>query len=201
MWWEAIDAGDDIVLIYHPVWQDERHPVPLLHWIYYIYRAIVYGMPVRDIEYIQININRDDGSIQKIRYEGSTATSYDQPLTEHIHVIIERSVIGYREMARMQNNTFRVRNIQIAGPVLTFGVATWSHQLILLENGAGTYTIPISMPLEHLTEENYTKHKLARRSQGDFVTQEGAVGRSAKMVVKIIFMGLPFLISKVRHER
>ena len=46
-----------------------RHPAPLLHWIYYVYRAIVYGMPVRDIEYIQINITRRDGLIQKILYE------------------------------------------------------------------------------------------------------------------------------------
>ena len=57
------------------------------------------------------------------------------------------------------------------------------------------------MPLEHLTERNYTTYKLARRSQGDFATQEGVIGRAAKMVVQTIFMGLPFLISKVRHER
>jgi hypothetical protein len=32
MWWEAIDAGDTVALVYHPVWQDERHPILVLHW-------------------------------------------------------------------------------------------------------------------------------------------------------------------------
>lgn len=201
MWWEAIDAGNDIVLIYHPVWQDERHPAPLLHWIYYVYRAIVYGIPVRDIEYIQININRSSGSIQKIRYEDSTASAYDQPFAQHVQIIIERSGADFKETARLQNSSLRVKNIRLSGPALTFAIATWSHQLVLLENGGGIYTVPVPMPLEHLKEGDYVKHKLARRSQGDFETQEGMIGRAAKRVVQTLFLGLPHLISKVSHGR
>lgn len=76
MWWEAIDTGDSIALVYHPVWQDERHPVPALGYIYSIYRAIVYGIPLRDIEYIQINVAYSDGRISRVRYEGSSSTFY-----------------------------------------------------------------------------------------------------------------------------
>ena len=168
MWWEAIDAGDAIALVYHPVWQDERHPAPLLHWLYYAYRAIVYGMPVRDIEYIQINISRADGRIQRVRYEGSTATAYNQPIAEHIRITIDRSGAEYTETATLPDEQPRVRPVQVAGPRLSFGIATWSHQFILLENCADSYTVPVPMTLVYLTEENYAKHKLARRSQGDF---------------------------------
>ena len=199
MWWEAIDAGDAIALVYHPVWQDERHPAPLLHWLYYAYRAIVYGMPVRDIEYIQINISRADGRIQRVRYEGSTATAYNQPIAEHIRITIDRSGAEYTETATLPNEQPRVRPVQVAGPRLSFGIATWSHQFILLENCADSYTVPVPMTLVYLTEENYAKHKLARRSQGDFATREGLVGRTAKSVIRTVMLGVPYLLSQLRY--
>jgi len=35
IWWEAVDVGNFIGLVYHPVWQDERHPKPILHnWVF-----------------------------------------------------------------------------------------------------------------------------------------------------------------------
>lgn len=199
MWWEAIDAGDAIALVYHPVWQDERHPVPLLHWLYYAYRAIVYGVPVRDIEYIQINVNRSDGSIQRVRYEGSSSSAYDDAIAEHLYITVDRHGSGYRETAVLPQKEPRLRNVQITGPRLRFGITTWSHQFALLENGENTYTVPVTMPLAYLTDEDYAKHKLARRSQGDFATQEGIVGRAAKAVIRTVMLGMPYLLSQLRH--
>lgn len=199
MWWEAIDAGDAVALVYHPVWQDERHPDPLLHWLYYAYRAIVYGMPVRDIEYIQINISRADGRIERVRYEGSTAAAYDQPIAEHIRITIDRSGAEYTETATLPNNETRARPVRVAGPRLSFGITTWSHQFVLLEEAVGSYAVPVPMPLAYLTEENYAKHKLARRSQGDFVTREGAVGRTAKSVIRTVMLGPPYILSQLRY--
>lgn len=112
MWWEAVDNGDSIVLVYHPVWQDERNPLPLLHWMYYAYRTIVYGIPVRDIEYIQININRATGLIDRMRYEGSTAGDYNVPMAQHIRVVIDRADGDYIETATLPNNDIRVRSLQ-----------------------------------------------------------------------------------------
>jgi hypothetical protein len=193
MWWEAIDAGDSLALVYHPVWQDERHPMPLLHWIYYAYRAIVYGVPVRDIEYLQINISRSDGLIQRIRYETSSAASYGQSIVEHVRIIIDRDGTEYMETATAPDNAPIVRSISAISPPLKFGIATWSHQFVLLENSVGDYTVPLAMPLEYLTEANYRKYKLARRSQGDFATTESIVGRTAKVVMRTMMLGLPYL--------
>ena len=201
MWWEAVDTGDSTILVYHPVWQDERNPLPLLHWIYYAYRTIVYGTPVRDIEYIQININRATGLIDRIRYKGSTAADYNVPMAQHIRFVIDRADGDYIETATLPNNNMRVRSLQLASTRPIFGIATWSHQFVLLENGAADYTIPVSMPLEYLTEENYAQHKLARRSQGDFATREGIVGRTAKSVMQIVMLGPPYLFSKLRYDK
>jgi hypothetical protein len=157
-------------------------------------------MPIRDIEYIQLNINRSDGSIQRVRYEGSSATSYDDSFAEHIHITIDQHGPAYIETATIPNNEPRVRPIRIAGSRLHFGIATWSHQFVLLEDSAGHYTVPVLMSLEYLTEENYTKYKLARRSQGDFATTEDIVGRAATTFIRTAMLGLPYLLSRVRHE-
>lgn len=169
MWWEAIDAEDSIALVYHPVWQDERHPSPVLHWIYYVYRAIVYGVPVRDIEYIQINVNRSDGSIQRVRYEGSSARSYEDWFSEHRYVTIDRVGAQYIETGTTkQNSKPTTRTVRVTSPQLQFGIATWNHQFVLLAGSTEQYTVPVNMPLEPLAEEDYVRYKLARRSQGDF---------------------------------
>jgi hypothetical protein len=201
MWWEAINAKESIALVFHPVWQDEQNPIPIYHWIYYVYRAIVYGVPVRDIEYIQINISRSDGLIQRVRFEGSSSISYDESIAEHIRITIDRHGAEYTETAIIPNKGTFIRPIQISDSRLKLGIATWSHQFTLLEDSTDKYTVPVIMPLEYLTEENYAKHKLARRSQGDFATKEGIVGRAAKSIVRTVILGLPYPLSKIFYPK
>lgn len=200
MWWEAIDSGDDVVLVYHPVWQDERHPSSLLHWFYYVYRAIVYGIPVRDIEYIQVNISLRSGTIRRLRYEASTASYYSQAISQHIKVTLARSATGFEERALMPDGTLRQRAIRSPQPPLTFGITTWSHQFSLLDDTPGAYTVPVTMPLAPLSDADYAKYKLARRSQGDFATPEAMISKIAKGIVQAVFLGPPYLISRLRNE-
>ena len=197
MLWEAVDAGDSIALIYHPVWQDERHPSPILHWIYYAYRAIVYGVPVRDIEYIQVNVSKAGGFIKKIRYEGSSSSIYNSWLVNHTMVTIEKNGDIYVETVISSGIPAHVNDVQIIGPNLGFGIESWSHQFKLLNNNSRSkYTIPVTMPIKPLTETDYAKYKLARRSQGDFVTEDSIIGRSAKSVMGILVLGVPYIVSK-----
>lgn len=196
MWWEAIDTDDSIALVYHAVWKDERHPVPILHWIYYFYRAIVYGIPVRDIEYIQINVNRSDGLINRVRYEDSSATSYEDATGRHIQITIERRHQDYIETRTFSTKEQKTKHIKLCQP-LVFGIATWGHQFVLIADSASHYTIPVHMPLEYLTEHNYTGYKLARRSQGDFATDESVLGRIATSIFRIIVLGPFYILSSI----
>jgi hypothetical protein len=188
MWWEAIDAGDTIALIYHPVWQDEVHPIPWVDKLYRIYRAIYYGTPVRDIEYIQVNIRRRDGLIQRIRYEDSSADSYYAPISSHRPVTINRDGCDYVE----QSN--RSKKVLVSGDQIYLGIATWSHQLTLLDDNNYGYTIPGSMPLMYLHEEDYKEYRLARRSQGDFKTRENIFSKITKIILVLAVMSLPYII-------
>jgi hypothetical protein len=200
MWWEAIDSAGAIALVYHPVWQDERHPVTILHWVYYIYRAIVYGIPVRDIEYIQINIRRSDSLIQRIRYEGNTALSCNEWYGKHTFITINRQGSQYVKTTTV-NNSSNAQAVQIDYPTLNLRIATWSHQFDLIENENKKGLYAIQMPLEYLTEEKYRKYKLARRSQGDFATKESIVGRVAKSIISVVILGVPYLLSQLRTDK
>jgi len=188
MWWEAIDAGDTIALIYHPVWEDEVHPIPWVDKLYRIYRAIYYGTPVRDIEYIQVNIRRSDGLIQRIRYEDTSADSYYAPMSDHRPVIISRDGSGYVEQSNQS------KKVSVDGAQISFGIATWSHQLTLLKDNNHRYTIPINMQLAYLYEEDYKRYRLARRSQGDFITRENFLGKTTKVILISTAMILPYMI-------
>lgn len=201
MWWEAIDADDSIALVYHPIWQDEWHPSPVLHWIYYIYRIIVYGIPVRDIEYIQINVNRSDGIIQRIRYEGSFSKSYGDWINEHRYITINRIGSQYIETTHATRNSKpQDRTVKISGSRLHFGIATWSHQFVLLEGNPQQYIVPVHMALAHLSEDDYTRYKLARRSQGDFVTKESIVSIVAKSIIRTLILGLPYIFLQFTYR-
>jgi len=194
MWWEAIDAGDTIALIYHPVWQDEVHPIPWVDKLYRVYRAIYYGTPIRDIEYIQVNIRRSDGLIQRIRYEDTTATSYYAPTSDHRPVIINRDGYDYIEQSN-QSKKFSVN-----GAKIRFGIVTWSHQLTLLEDNNHSYIVPVNMQLVYLHEEDYKSYRIARRSQGDFVTRESFLGKITRIVLIVTIMLLPYVIVRLREK-
>lgn len=62
-----------------------------------------------------------------------------------------------------------------------FGIATWSHRFILLENGAADYTIPVSMPLEYLTEEKLRAAQTGAKKSGRFLHP----GRHSRQVGEI----------------
>jgi len=194
MWWEAIDVGDTIALIYHPVWQDEVHPIPWVDRVYRVYRAIYYGIPTRDIEYIQVNIRRSDGLIQRIRYEDTTATSYYASTSDHRPMIIKRDGYDYVEQSNQS------KKISFNGTQTKFGITTWSHQLTLLEDNNHRYTIPVNMYLAYLHEEDYKRYRLARRSQGDFVTRESFFSKITRMILIVTIMLLPYVIVRLREK-
>jgi hypothetical protein len=188
MWWEAIDTGTSIALVYHPVWEDERHPNRLFNALYRLYRAIVYGTPIRDIEYIQINVNCSNGLIQRIRYEGSSAASYDDWFATHTLVAIDRVGSQYIETVSFSGMRSTVRSVRIDGPSLRFGVVTWSHQFALINDDAEAYSVPVNMPLAYLTDKDYQRYKMARRSQGDFSTKESILPKLAISLLAIFVL-------------
>jgi hypothetical protein len=84
--------------------------------------------------------------------------------------------------------------VTVTGPQLSFGIATWSHQLTMLADDKLTnvYPVPVDMPLAYLTDGDYAKYKLARRSQGDFITKENPIAEKGRLVLYVLILGLPW---------
>lgn len=201
MWWEAIANESEIVLVYHPVWEDEFHPNPIVNKLYYIYRGIVYGFPVRDIEFIQINIERTSGEISKVRFEGSIDNIYNTTISQHTFITITKQNGDYYIQTILPDGKTITEPINIVGPTLKFGAATWSHQFVFLENTSNYYTQEIPFQLEYLTDKEYSNHKLARRSQGDFATQEGVISVFFRYATMVVFVVFPTIIARILHRK
>ena len=176
MWYEVVDGGNHWGIVYHPEWQDERHPNLLIHVLYGIYRAARYGFPLRDVEYVQIDVNKADGRIDRIRYETSPQDDFYAFVSEHWLVYIDRSQEGYlKRITTAEGVVVRpptiVEEDLSALTNLRLGVVTWNHlSKMLVANSP--YTEPVPFPLRHLDEKTYRLHKYARKSQGDYATPD-----------------------------
>lgn len=205
MWYEAVQEDESLVLIYHPVWEKEIHPNPILHRLYSAFRAVYYGLPLLDIEYIQGNINREDGTIRKVRYETSVASDYYRALPPHRYVFVNKDNGTYSKKVLDNDGKVVEETTDISLPLrdgrrLSFGILTWSHQLILLDANPDDYTIEMQMPLEYLSEQDYAKYKFCRKSQGDYVTTESKIVLSVVAIISssaITLLGL--ILTKKRR--
>jgi hypothetical protein len=199
MWYEAVQEGESLVLIYHPAWENEIHPNLILHRLYSAYRAVHYGLPLWDIEYIQININLGDGTIRKVRYETSIPGDYYRALPPHRYVFINKDNDTYIKKVLDSGGKLleEITDVSLSlrdGHRLSFGVLTWSHQLVLLDANPGSYTVEMQMPLEYLSERDYAKYKFCRKSQGDYVTTENKISLGVLAIISFLAITLPGLI-------
>lgn len=197
MFWEAIDTKESVAIVYRTFWEDEVHPRPIVHYLYALYRSAFYT--IHDIEYIQINISKKDKTINRIRYEDTAADSYHSTIVPHRYVTINKQENSYEMIFKDgKKSNGQARKVSIVETRLKFGVASWSHQFTLLENGSDRYSIRMNIPLEYLTEEDYVKYKLARRSQGDFVTKENPVMKCIGIIILVTIMGIPYLFLRLK---
>jgi hypothetical protein len=199
MWYEAVQEDESLVLIYHPAWENEIHPNPILHGLYSAYRAVYYGLPLWDIEYIQININREDGTIRKVRYETSVSGDYYRVISPHCYAFINKDDGTYSKKVIDSDGKVieETTNISLSlrdGHRLSFGILTWSHQLILLDADLDGHTIEMPMPLEYLSEQDYAKYKFCRKSQGDYITAENKISSGVLAIISFLVIALPGLI-------
>ena len=173
MWYEVVEQGDRLVMVYHPLWDDETQPNPVGNFLYRVYRQAAYGSE-RDTEYIEVTIDRASGVIVRLRFEMAPPGEYDRPATEHLSVLIERSDVGYdmtvsdeagqvvQPKAALADTSF------IQGQTVTLSVQTWNH--IFTPGRVDADAKPLRMPLTFLDDATYRAMKMATRSYGDVFT-------------------------------
>jgi hypothetical protein len=167
VWYEATPNDSTIDLTYHFAWEDEINPNKTLHIFYSMFRAAYYGYPLYDIEYFQVNVNKKTGLVKNIRFETGPDDNYFPTVVKHIKISFDRSTDGnYYCGNTLSAPLFDSMHVKA-------GVQTWNHLSRLLDkNVAAEYSLLQNAPLKFLTDEDFSKYKFVRKSQGDHFTSE-----------------------------
>lgn len=157
IFYELIEQKSKLVLIYRPVWDDEIHPNPIIHRLYKYFRWIFYGS-IKDIEFIEIYIDKKTGEVVSFNYEtqteGSTIEAPGHEFTE-----IEKKGEKYYNKTKDQElgyNPFEEYRCILQ-------VKTWNHLLSITEKPQGK---KFDSPVIPLTNWLFRKYSISRRSAG-----------------------------------
>lgn len=207
--YEVIDQPDAYAINYYHVWEDEIHPNPLIHALYRLFRAAYYGYPVRDVEYIQVNVSKKDAEVIKIRFETSPGEDYF--VVASVHLVDQyfwRSQGLYDRLLSSRSGTeiSRTENVPFLftdhHPIV--GIATWNHLTRRILSSDTAYDQVLNAKLIPLDAVTYKEDKYVRKSQGDFQTHENPFWRfigMGAMVLYFIFSGLGLITMIAKQSR
>ncbi len=209
LWYNAVDAGDHIDLIYYFVWQNEINPIPLIHRYYSIFRAFYYGYPLYDIEYFQVGVAKGDGSIASLMFETGPSDDFYSVINAHIVVQAGRLASGEYQARYLDRSTqAEIRSLTLVpefdGEHVKVAAQTWNHLSTLVTAGNDSvYTEGLDSDLvKNLSAADYSNYKFVRKSQGSHVTRENRFGVLVSAAAIFILVTLPaMLLSRLRAKK
>ncbi|TXJ05174.1 MAG: hypothetical protein E6Q27_06245 [Aeromicrobium sp.] len=193
--YEVIDNTDANAwsLVYFFVWEDETHPNALYDRSYWIYRAARYGYPVRDIEYVQIDVDKTTGEINRIRFESSPDDDYNPTFAQHYTDQYVQNADGSYRMFKDGSGDvkpFSLPSVQVPfdGEKVSLAAATWNHLYRLARDSDHLVDGSQSARLSYLTAEEYQNVKYVRKGTGDFRTSEPQAPHDAFRVAARVYV-------------
>lgn len=165
--YEIIQNKNNFSIVYRLIYPTENVPSFYLNKIYSEFRKLYYGSE-KDIEFVQIDINKETGIIDRILFETSSV-SYNSLLQKHIPVEIINEEDKYSLKLGEEKRYFN--NIPLNETHLQLVVISWNHLFNLLNNATDYIKIE-NLNLSFLDEKIYKDYKMSRRSNGDFKSNE-----------------------------
>lgn len=209
VWYEVVPNKKTYDIVYYFNWENEINPNKRINILYSIFRSAYYGYPLYDIEYFQVNVNKETANIDKIKFETSEINKYDQEVVGHI--IADVKYINsdtYKEIHRKKSGEIVKEEIikpLFEGSHVLAGVITWNHLSCLLDsNNIKEYTICVdsNITLRFLSDKDYSKFKFARKSQGDHKTKENKVPLVIALLSILLITTLPiYLRYKILNKK
>jgi len=198
--YEVIEGEKVYTIVYHPEWENEIAPDQTQHIFYAAFRLVKYGFSLKDIEFVQLTINKNSGIIEKILLETiNSENTFNSNLQQHYRLLLERTgentykkVLSDTEEGAVIKEDFFLMMESEASQLL---IATWNHlsKIANIEfKGEGHQQQ--SFQLTFLTGDIYKRLKLARRSQGDFKTKESPMNTPIIFFVGVIALFYFFVI-------
>lgn len=165
VWYEVVESQATYDFVYRAVWEDETHPNAFLDVLYRFWRKAYYGSS-RDIEFIELKVDKKNASIKSLQFESGKADG------DWGWKHIPHQMPG--EKIHTENQTH---------PLLV--IHTTNH-LVRLQHGSESAAMVRETPEVHaLDEAQYQMYKMARRSQGTHRSREPRLG--SMLVAGIVF--------------
>lgn len=162
--YEIIHKDGNISIVYRLHYPNEIGPLILIDQLYSMFRIFYYGSK-KDIEFVQIDVNKDTGEIIRIQFETSQASPISLIQIHKPVKIIKRDDGNYlmnigKKHQYLQNLPLNETHLQIA-------IVTWNH-LFSLRNNKINYKKIDGVGFVFLDDKSYRDNKMIRRSAGDF---------------------------------
>jgi hypothetical protein len=190
VFYEIISSPTSWDIVYYNVWEDEINPNPFIHKAYRLFRAAYYGCPVRDIEYIQLNVAKQSGQVSRMRFETTPGEDYFVVFSTHLIAEYTPAAGGlYAERVSDKDSGTLVRQGSVSplfnGSRPQVGAATWNHlsRLVLAANSTAFDQV-LEAPLQVLSAAEYRSYKFVRKSQADYQTLENHFGQMVSRFAK-----------------
>jgi len=185
--YELVEHKDHLILIYRPVWDDEIHPNLSIHLMYKFFRWFFYGS-IRDIEFVELFIDKKSGEVLSFSFESLTEGS---SLKAPGHEFIEIEKNGKKYYNKTKNEVLDYEPFKKSRCIVQ--VKTWNHLLTITGKPKGK---KFDIPLIPLTNWQYQKHSISRRSSGFVKTKSKKwVKYFASFFSLLIFgIGFPLLL-------
>jgi hypothetical protein len=201
VWYEVIEVEKSYDIQYYFVWENEIHPNAILHNLYSFFRGIYYGIPLYDVEYWQVSVDKETGDINKMRFETSPGDDYNVTISKHWiseyyrqnDGFYENVVIDKDDNVEISRNCCQEIKFKSTHPEIIS--QTWNHltRLLTPEDGDDLHEF-VDINLKELTEQDYQRHKFVRKSQGDHFTSESGLSLIFGTLASFLLLGVPALI-------
>mgnify|MGYP001259332205 CR=1 FL=1 len=159
--YEAVPAGNLLVLNYFLDWQDEIHPSARFKPLHRIFRKVYYAS-ARDIEFVQIGVSRDTGEVVRIAFERDPSNDPFVGYPIHQLVVARRDSAADDFKVEIDGEPFDAPPFEFNGRRAKMMTATWNHEYDFYKSDA----MPVGeIPLYWLTDDIYQKFAFYRRSK------------------------------------
>ncbi len=169
--YEVIEKEHIYILRLHLEWEDEFVPNNFLDFLYRIIRRIIYGPSNNDIEFLQLNIDKNSEKINQILFETKEEKkNYHSNQQTHLIVDIKKeNEIFIKSIHRKKNREIILQEnlgFSISNHIHLESV-TWNHLMEIIEQPHSELQL-LNYEIQYLDDESYRKKRYAKRSQADF---------------------------------
>jgi hypothetical protein len=158
MKYEVIDGQQRVTVRYYVIWNDEVHPIGIVHRIYTPFRILYYGSQI-DSEKIEISVDKGTGRILFVSFQ---TESENTRAFIPSHILATLCLQDGKSLISTGQMKPRECEVKMMGKRIVLEVKTWNHEFALSSLNESQSTV-YDLPLEYLNDTDYVRLRWENR--------------------------------------